>query len=70
MNIDQYWKRVWEAYKSHPNWRYPQAAFNVLWENRPDLAEIIRGTDKDPFYLENSTGAVWVDFTNFVHNNW
>ena len=35
-----------------------QALFNVLVEQLPELAEQIRGTDSDPFYIERG-GAQW-----------
>lgn len=31
-------------------WRYGQACFNLLLDKSPEMAEAIRGTDKDPFY--------------------
>jgi hypothetical protein len=38
-------------YKSiNPSWRWGQAAFNACYELFPDIADIIRGTECDPFY--------------------
>jgi hypothetical protein len=34
--------------------RFGQALFNLLHTVRPDLSEQIRGTDKDPFYVDRS----------------
>lgn len=34
----------------HYGERAGQAAFNVLWNYVPSLAEKVRGTDNDPFY--------------------
>jgi hypothetical protein len=36
--------------RAYPHWRYGQALFNSLMDLRPEWAEEIRGTDKDPFY--------------------
>lgn len=30
--------------------RYGQACFNLLLDKSPEMAEAIRGTDKDPFH--------------------
>lgn len=35
-----------------PSYRAGQHAFNVLADRRPDLAERIRGSEDDPFYLD------------------
>lgn len=70
MDEYRYWQEVVKAYHNNPNWRYGQAAFNVLADVRPDLAEKIRGEDCDPFYLDRSTGEVWVRFREYIKRNW
>ena len=49
--------------------RKGQALFNLLSEIRPDLSEQIRGTDKDPFYIE-SNHPNWKRFIEFLEANW
>lgn len=44
-----------EAHRANPEWRYGQAAFNVLERLEPELAEEVRGTVLDPFH---QTGRV------------
>lgn len=39
--------------------RYGQAMFNHLFEVRRDLANEIRGTDNDPFYVEKLSHPNW-----------
>jgi hypothetical protein len=38
-------------------WRRGQFFFNTLEETRPDLAELIRGTFRDPFYYDTRIPA-------------
>lgn len=42
--------KVNAAHRDNPNWRYGQAAYNVLAELEPELAGEIRGTVLDPFH--------------------
>lgn len=52
--------------------RYGQALFNQLAEHRPDLAEQVRGTSIDPFYLCGpwNNPEKWDAFISFVETNW
>lgn len=50
--------------------RYGQAMFNHLHEVRPDLAEAVRSTDKDPFYVERLDDPRWDKFVEFLEANW
>jgi hypothetical protein len=50
--------------------RYGQAMFNHLWEVRPDLSEKVRGTDKDPFYVDRLYDPRWDAFVEFIESNW
>ena len=47
-------------------WRVGQGAFNLLVQIRPDIAEMVRGSDYDPFY-DNSRLPLFYDF---VMRNW
>jgi hypothetical protein len=63
MNVNDYWREVNRAKHHNPEWRFGQAAFNVLHANFPDLANAIRGTEVDPFHLPESN-----DF--YIHPRW
>jgi len=41
-----------EMQKKHKDYRKGQAFFNSLHRLYPDVANKIRGTDKDPFYID------------------
>lgn len=49
----------------HRDFRAGQAAFNMLYVLRPDLADQIRGTDLDPFYQDERLPAfyAWLEST-------
>jgi len=47
-------------------WRPGQTLFNMLLERRPDLAEIVRGTRRDPFYHQHIRPHVWT----FLEEHW
>lgn len=51
-------------------WRYGQAMFNHLESVRPDLAQHIRGTDTDPFYVERLSDPRWDRFVEFIESEW
>lgn len=50
--------------------RYGQAMFNHLVIVRPDLSERVRGTDMDPFYVEQLSHPDWDRFVKFIETNW
>ena len=39
--------------------RAGQAAFSVLYQTRPDLANAINSTELDPFYRDERLPAFW-----------
>lgn len=53
-------------YRAGTNLRRGQAAFNMLHDHRPDLAEMVQSTDLDPYYLDARLPA----FYSFVGENW
>lgn len=61
-------KQAVEGYGRGPGGheRAGQAAFNALYECRPDLSEKIRGRDLDPFHLDARLPAFW----EWVEANW
>lgn len=52
--------------RKHPHLRCGQYMCNLLYEVRPDLADRIRGTAIDPFYLDERIP----DFLSYVGDNW
>jgi len=59
----EYFDMVDSELLKHPNWRYGQALFNVLYALYPDLANELRGLDIDPFYMEDDFSEYyrWLD---------
>ena len=57
-----------QAQQEHPQWRLGQAAFNVLYEMRPDLSEHVRATTLDPFHRR--TNEECAEFFNWVEMIW
>jgi hypothetical protein len=52
-NYNEFIAAVWTKAESsvrRTGWRYGQAFFNCLLDERPDIAEQIRGTSADPFF--------------------
>lgn len=43
--------------EAHPEQRRGQAYFNAIHEVRPDLANAVRGSDRDPFYDDSRINA-------------
>ena len=60
----KYSVKYYEEHKDHM--RYGQAVFNALDTVRPELGDIIRGTENDPYYVDENVGAFWT----FVTLNW
>lgn len=50
--------------------RYGQALFNRLCEVRPELAEQVRATDMDPFYVTMPQDPRLLRFIEFIEANW
>lgn len=44
----------------HRDWRYGQAAFNLMHMRYPEIASKFRGSDFDPFYHNDRT-QIFVD---------
>ena len=55
----------------HPEWRYGQSLFNALNMTFPEVAGQIRGTDADPFYIDERDDAFWHAVADlFEHNEY
>lgn len=64
---------TFEAFKEfvdgHPpvrNWRRGQTAFNLLYQERPGIADAVRGGPLDPFHVDDRMD----DFWTFVAEHW
>lgn len=55
-----------------PSIRRGQIMFNYLNDCHPSMAEQIRATPRDPFFLDDreDNPLVWDNFINFIHQNW
>lgn len=69
MLLADYWMAIGKAVALNPSLRWGQAAFNLLSEEKPDLANQIQGTDKDPFYCYMSD-LVIQRFIEFIEEEW
>ena len=49
MNVGKFLHEA-QALAGSKGQRYGQACFNLLLDKSPEMAEAIRGTDKDPFH--------------------
>lgn len=70
MDLSDYRIAINQAASAHKDWRLGQAAFNVLAEVRPDLAEQVRGKRLDPFYANKVDDRRFVAFVEFLETNW
>ena len=53
MKLNEYWHHVETLKKSNPYMRNGQAAYNVLSNLNPNLAEKVINYKIDPFYVHN-----------------
>jgi hypothetical protein len=71
MTLSEFYAKV-ESNLRHTTQRYGQLLFNTLYEVRPELADKIRATDLDPFYVkdEDPLNPVWDKLYQFLQENW
>jgi hypothetical protein len=50
--------------------RYGQGMFNHLLEVRPELAEAVRGTNRDPFHCVSPTDPRFDRFVEYIESEW
>lgn len=70
MTVDEFFDYVEQAVGSYPTWRPGQCLFNHLYYVRPDLADQIRATDKDPFFSDTKHDSRYVKAAEFIRENW
>lgn len=60
-SYEEFCRAVGVRQQQHPEWRYGQTVFNVLyWDGfDPEFADEIRGTDLDPFHKDARTDALF-----------
>ena len=67
MTFDEYLMNVEVAYRDNPEWRWGQTYWNVLDDERPDLAHLLTLTELDPFHKEpNQLG----EFLAWLGDHW
>lgn len=68
MTYDKYWAEIGRrlANKEYANQRLGQLCFNLLYEVKPTLADIIRSSSIDPFFLDCRVG----EFAIYIYKNW
>jgi hypothetical protein len=49
--LAQYLEAAYKAADSNPSWRWGQTLFNTLYTLEPELANEIRATELDTFYM-------------------
>ena len=47
-------------------WRKGQLFFNLMCQSNPRVAEMLRGSIRDPFHKEQISDEIW----DFVMDNW
>lgn len=70
MSLHQFYFDAIIYNRENPCLRYGQAMFNHLAVVRPDLAEMVRGTNCDPFHCVSPTQGAFNRFTNFIEKCW
>ena len=54
MKIHDFFLKIEEEKKKNPHLRKGQIAFNLMMSIKPEKAEIVRGSNIDPFYNDSS----------------
>lgn len=71
MDISEFFSEARKRSKLHEE-RYGQAVFMVLLKERPELAELVREEDIDPYYLtsDDSHRDKWSQFHRWLERHW
>jgi len=66
-SFDRFLADVSEVHRAAaPGLRYGQTFFNLLYAERPDLADELRGSNIDPFHFDTTTPGL----LDWVERNW
>lgn len=68
MEKHKFYQRLKEEMEKSPSLRKGQAAFNLMWSLFPNVANKYRGSDIDPFYLDDKTDRFITTCLNEVSN--
>ena len=68
MSKDKFLEKAYGLARAMPSKRLGQVFFNCLCSVRPELADEIRGTDTDPFYVTDPYSPVWDRFFTFIED--
>lgn len=66
LSFNDYLNLTVKLKRENPNWRTGQTYFNTLNQVRQDLADAIRGTNLDPFYVDSKVPQ----FLAYVCEHW
>jgi hypothetical protein len=66
MSKDKFLDKAYGLARAMPDQRLGQVFFNYLYSVRPELADEIRNTDMDPFYVTDPYSPVWDRFFTFI----
>ena len=66
MTFGDYILAVMHQWSETPSWRAGQTYFNVLYRMRPEMADSLRGSSRDPFYNDDRID----DFLDYVLRHW
>lgn len=70
ITIYQFYQNLEKRQKEKPRERFGQAAYNLLWEMRGDIACLISERE-DPFYsVKSNQDPGWRKFIAFVESHW
>lgn len=70
MNLHQFYFDVWTLWGRNKHLRIGQCLFNHLADVRPDLSEVIRGTEQDPFHAMSPTDPRYDSAIKFIESKW
>jgi len=70
MQIHEFFAQVDQRNKFNKRERIGESAFKILCEIRPDLAEKLKFSPIDPYYLTDKNQSVWTKFVCFIKDNW
>lgn len=71
MTFDKFYQNA-SILAKEKKWRMGQAIFNLLLDVKPSLAEQIRCTNLDPFFMSGPKNGIekWDKCISFIKNNW
>lgn len=68
MDVQKFLEKVETYRQQNPQWRYGQALFNTLSMHNPVIADMVRGSQFDPYYVEEDSTTINL-FLEYIQNN-